>query len=151
MSQDNLVRSPVYSRNLFTYSAWGGFGLLIGIVIIYVVSSAFFTVKPGQKGLIVFLGKLQEDVLEEGTHLIFPLVSRGKLVNVRVQRIDIESNARTKDLQEVKTKLALNWKIDPAKIKDIYRELGTQEQIVTKIINPVFDSTIKSSIPSRTL
>lgn len=84
MSQENLDRSHFYPRNLFKYWAWGGFGLLFGIVIIYVVSSAFFTVKPGQKGLIVILGKLQEDVLGEGTHLIFPLISRGKLVNVRV-------------------------------------------------------------------
>jgi regulator of protease activity HflC (stomatin/prohibitin superfamily) len=151
MSQNNLYRSSVYPRNLFTYSAWGGFALFIGIIIFYVVSSAFFTVKPGEKGLMVILGKLQEDVLGEGTHFIFPLVSQGKLVDVRVQRIDVESNARTKDLQEVKTKLALNWKIDPANIKHIYRELGTQEEIVTKIINPVFDATIKSSIPSRTL
>lgn len=151
MSQDNPNRSLVYPRNLFKYYAWGGFAILIGIVIIYVISRTFLIVKPGEKGLIVTLGKLQEDVLGEGTHIIFPLVSEGKVVDVRVQRIDIESNARTKDLQQVNTKVALNWKIDPAKLQDIYRELGTQEEIITRIINPVFDETVKSSIPSRTL
>ena len=47
--------------------------------------------------------------------------------------------------------MALNWKIDPLKVKEIYQTIGSEQDINVKIITPAFDEVIKGSIPSRSL
>jgi regulator of protease activity HflC (stomatin/prohibitin superfamily) len=101
--------------------------------------------------LIITLGKLQDETLDEGIHLITPFISTGKIMNMRIQKTDLESTARTKDLQRLNTKMALNWKIDPIKVRDIYQQIGREEDVIIKIITPTFDDTVKASIPARTL
>src|SRR3712207_5013011 len=97
------------------YIAVGGIALtlLIGITLL---KSVFVTVNPGQRGVLLRLGKVQDGILDEGTHPVIPFITSVKTISVRIQKTDIETSAGTKDLQSVTTKLSLNWYIEPTKV-----------------------------------
>jgi regulator of protease activity HflC (stomatin/prohibitin superfamily) len=126
-------------------------GIVGTVVVLNFLGNSFAIVNPGERGLLINLGKLQDQVLDEGIHPIMPFVTSVKLVNVRIQQTTAESTARTKDLQQINTITSLNWKIEPAKVKQVFQEIGSQEDLVTKLITPIFEETIKSSVPTRTL
>lgn len=145
---DWITRSPR------KYLILGGIGvaMLIALKIISVIfHSTILIIHPGERGLLISLGKLQDVVLDEGAHLIMPLVTSSKVMNIRIQKTDIDSTARTQDLQRLTTTMVLNWKIDPLKVRNIYEQFGSEDALITKIITPIFDETVKASIPSRTL
>jgi regulator of protease activity HflC (stomatin/prohibitin superfamily) len=72
-------------------------------------------------------------------------------MNVRIQRTDVEANARTKDLQRITTKVALNWQISSDKIQQVYQQFGNNEELTARIIIPVLEEIVKARIPARSL
>lgn len=155
MQQDRLNHFLGFFKSMpRKYYLWSIYALAAFVtlnIVSRLLSRTFLIVNPGERGLIMNLGKLQEEVLDEGVHITLPFISVVKIINVRVQKIDVESTARTKDLQRITTKLTLNWKIDPIKVRNVYQEIGTEKDVITKIITPAFDEIIKTSMPSRTL
>ncbi|WP_013324580.1 prohibitin family protein [Gloeothece verrucosa] len=138
-----IVRNPIW------FIITGG---AIGIMALIILGFQLFVIiNPGQKGLVITLGKLEDSVLNEGTYFVFPLTTQVKKFDTRIQKTEIESNGRTKELQQINTKTVLNWRVEPAKLKEIYQQIGTEEQVVNKIITPIFDETVKATIPSKTL
>src|SRR3989442_10638950 len=81
-------------------------GGLIGLVLFF---GSYAIVEPGERGVLVTLGKPSETVLEEGFHFKFPFISDVKIISVRVQKTESHSEAATKDMQKVSATVALNW------------------------------------------
>ncbi|GAB4172033.1 MAG: prohibitin family protein [Coleofasciculaceae cyanobacterium] len=131
------------------YIAIGGIALslLVGITLL---KSSFVTVNPGERGVVIRLGKVQNSILDEGTHPILPFITSIKRINVRIQKTDIEASAGTKDLQSVTTNIALNWHIEPSKVNKIYQQIGDEQDLVTRIITPALNEVLKASTPKRT-
>jgi prohibitin 1 len=127
------------------------FGGIAFVALAVVIPKSFAVVNTGERGILVTFNKAQEVLLNEGTHPIIPFVSSVKVVNIRVQRTDVEGTARTKDLQKITTKVALNWQISPDKIQQVYQQFGNNEELVARIINPVLEEIVKASIPVRSL
>lgn len=121
--------------------------LLIGITLL---KSSFATVNPGERGVLVQLGKVQDRILDEGTHPILPFITSVKKLTVRIQKTDIEASAGTKDLQSVTTKLTLNWYIEPSKVNKVYQEIGDEKAVVAGIITPAMNEVLKAATPKRT-
>lgn len=130
------------------YISIGGItlALLAGITLL----KCFVTVNPGERGVVVELGKVQDGVLDEGTHPILPFITSVKKLSVRIQKTDIEASAGTKDLQSVTTNVTLNWSIDPAKVNKVYQEIGDEKEVVTRIITPALNEVLKAATPKRT-
>src|SRR5437762_7502790 len=49
--------------------------LFFGIAILILVFASFVTIQPGEVGIQVFFGNVQQDILESGFHIINPLIS----------------------------------------------------------------------------
>ncbi len=131
------------------YIAIGGITLtlLIGITLL---KSSLATVNPGERGVVVKLGKVQDGILDEGTYPILPFITSVKKLSVRIQTTDIEAAAGTKDLQSITTKLTLNWYIEPSKVNKVYQEIGNEQEIVTRLITPAMNEVLKAATPKRT-
>lgn len=130
------------------YLTAGGIALtlFVGITLL----KSFVTVNPGERGVVITFGKVQNAILDEGIHPVLPFITSVKKLNVRIQKTDIEASAGTKDLQSVKTKLALNWYIDPTKVNKIYQQIGDENQITTQIITPAITEVLKAATPKKT-
>jgi regulator of protease activity HflC (stomatin/prohibitin superfamily) len=120
--------------------------LLVGVTLL----NCFVTVNPGERGVVIKLGKVQDGVLDEGTHPILPFITSVKKLSVRIQKTDIETSAGTKDLQSVTTSISLNWYIDPTKVNKVYQQIGDQQEVVTRIITPALNEVLKAATPKRT-
>ncbi len=125
----------------------GGIILFLGIAII---SKAFAIVNPGERGVVMRFGKVQNVILDEGIHPIMPIMTSVKKLNVRVQKTDIESEAGTKDLQIITAAVTLNWHINHSQVNKIYQQLGDEKQIVNTIILPAMSEVLKAATPKKT-
>ena len=96
------------------------------------------------------LGKVQDAILDEGIHPILPIVTSVKTLSVRVQKTDIKADAASKDLQSITTDLAVNWNVDPAKVNQVFQQVGDEEQIVTSILSPAISEVLKAATSKKT-
>jgi regulator of protease activity HflC (stomatin/prohibitin superfamily) len=65
-------------------------------------------------------------------------------MEVRTQKFQAEASAASKDLQEVHTVIAVNYRIDPQQVNKIYQLLGVNYQ--DRIISPTIQESVKASV-----
>jgi len=124
-------------------------GALVFFGLITAISSCT-TVHPGERGIYMFLGQASNVVLTEGAHFKLPFVSTIKKVSIRIQKSQSTAEAATKDLQKVKTVLALNWNLSPTQVVDMYRSVGDENDIENRIINPAVSEVLKAATAKLT-
>ena len=113
--------------------------VVIGLIIF---SLAFESVPSGNVGVQTYFGAVQDEVLPEGGHFVFP-GTQIVPIDVRVKKIEAEASASSKDLQVVTSRVALNFFLDKEKANVIFQNLGLDYQ--TTIIQPAIQESIKST------
>ncbi len=126
------------------------FGILAALIVL-IGFNAFIIINPGQAGVLSILGKAQDGVLLEGLHFRPPLVSYVDVYDVTVQKFEVPAESSTKDLQDLKARFAINFRLDPVKIVEIRRTQGTLQNIVAKIIAPQTQESFKIAAARRTV
>ena len=114
----------------------------IFLVVIVLFCSSFRTIKSGQVGIRVRFGKVVSSQMNEGVNFKVPLIEKIVKMNIQVQKTEIETESSSKDLQLVNMKLAVNYKIDGKKAKDLYKNVGTKYEDV--ILQPAIQESIKA-------
>ena len=115
-------------------------------------------VSPGHTGVVVTLGKVSPDVLQEGIHIKAPIIQQVVKIDNRIRKLDVETEAFSKDLQTVSTRLAVNYRVDTAKSYSIYKNIGADYEnvLVTPAVNEVLKAitakyTAEESVTNRAL
>jgi regulator of protease activity HflC (stomatin/prohibitin superfamily) len=114
------------------------------IIIIFIMVESVVTVQAGYRGVVLYLGAVEDRVLGEGIHFITPFAEQVIQMEVRTQKFEAEASAASKDLQEVKTVIALNYRIDPQQANKIYQLLGITYQ--DRVISPTIQESVKASV-----
>lgn len=122
--------------------------IAILLVIAFVLYDGFSVVQPGTVGVATRFGAVQDGILPPGLHFKVPIMTKVIPVDTRVQKVEDEATASSKDLQVVTSKVALNYKIDDAKANIIYSELGPQYP--RTIVEPAIQESIKSTTSKYT-
>ncbi|MBD2297179.1 prohibitin family protein [Nostoc sp. FACHB-190] len=125
----------------------------IGGIILLIIASLFrpfAIINAGERGVVMKFGQVQDKVLDEGIHLITPIATTVRSLNVRVQQNTFQSDAASKDLQKITTELAVNWHIDPTKANKVFQKVGDQTQIVPAIITPAVSEVLKAATAKKT-
>jgi regulator of protease activity HflC (stomatin/prohibitin superfamily) len=65
-------------------------------------------------------------------------------MEVRTQKFQAEATAASKDLQEVQTTIALNYRLNPQQVNKIYQLLGVNYQ--DRVISPTIQESVKASV-----
>jgi regulator of protease activity HflC (stomatin/prohibitin superfamily) len=110
----------------------------------------FAIVNAGERGVVMRFGKVQDKVFDEGIHFIMPIVTSVQNLTVRVQKNDVEAAASSKDLQDVKANVAVNWHIDPEKVNQVFQRVGDEEQIILRILEPSVSEIVKAATAKKT-
>lgn len=124
--------------------------LALVIVFLAILSKLFVIVNAGEMGVLMQFGKVQEQVLGEGIHVIVPTVYSVKKLSVRVQKQESSAEASSKDLQDVFTDVALNWHIIPDEANAISQQIGDEKEVVTRIIYPAVEEVLKAVMAKYT-
>lgn len=126
-------------------------GGIIAALIVLMSLNSFIIINPGQAGVLSILGKAQDGTLLEGLHFRPPFVSYVDVYDVTVQKFEVPAESSTKDLQDLKARFAINFRLDPAQIVEIRRTQGTLQNIVAKIIAPQTQESFKIAAAKRTV
>jgi regulator of protease activity HflC (stomatin/prohibitin superfamily) len=124
--------------------------VILLLLILAIFSSFFVIVNAGQRGVLMQFGEVQERVLGEGIHLVIPGVNTVQKLSVRVQKQEISAEASSKDLQDVFTDVALNWHIIPEEANSIFQQIGDENQVIERIINPAVEEVLKAVMAEYT-
>src|ERR687884_506262 len=114
------------------------------IVIVIVMSESVVIVEAGHRGVVLYVGAVENRVLGEGLHFIIPFVEQVIQLEVRTLKFQADASAASNDLQEVATVIALNYHIDPNKANIIYQQLGAD--YADRIIAPTIQESVKASV-----
>ncbi|MBR0462285.1 MAG: prohibitin family protein [Erysipelotrichaceae bacterium] len=120
--------------------------VMVAILLLINVLASVTVVKPGHTGVVVTMGKVEESVLQEGFHLKIPFVQKVVEIDNRIVKLEVETEAFSKDLQTVETILAVNYRIDPTKSYYIYKNIGSGYENI--LIIPAVNEVLKA-ITSR--
>ena len=124
--------------------------LTLVIVFLAILSKFFVTVNAGERGVMMQFGKVQEQVLGEGLHVIVPIIYTVQKLSVRVQKQESSAEASSKDLQDVFTDVALNWHIIPEEANAIFQQIGDEKAAIDRIIHPAVEEVLKAVIAKYT-
>lgn len=119
---------------------------IIIAIVVFILTILFFmsfrTIKSGQVGIKVRFGKVVEAQMNEGINFKIPIVEKIVKMNIQVQKIEIETESSSKDLQLVKMKLAVNYRVDGKKATSLYKNVGTKYEDV--VLQPAIQESIKA-------
>lgn len=120
---------------------------LWAVVVIFglvAVSTAFTTIDAGNRGVLMYFGKVSNTILTPGFHFKLPIVNTVKQISVQVQKAQTRETASSSDLQTVTTTVALNFHLDPSKINATYQNIGDLPTVNSKIIEPAVSNAVKA-------
>lgn len=124
--------------------------IFLVLTLTFLLANCLVIVHAGERGVLMTFGKIQEQVLDEGIHIIIPIVDTVEKLSVRVQKQEISAEASSKDLQDVFTDVALNWHINPEETNLIFQQIGNQNSIIDRIINPAVEEVLKAVMAEYT-
>ena len=128
---------------------------IVGVVItaffsLLILLGSYGIVGPGTMGILVTLGKVSPIALQPGVHFKFPLVSSIIPMSVRVNKFEMDETAASNDLQDVHTRIAVNFHVDPRDVSWVYSRVGTEDQMALGILSPVLSNTFKAVVAKYT-
>jgi len=123
-------------------------GIIAAIVILIIAGGALYTqsfvrVPAGFRGVLLTWGKPEDKILGEGLNFVIPFMQSVVMMNVQVQKAESTESAATNDLQEVTTTVAVNFRLNPNAVNQIYREL--RQDYVSRVIKPNIEESIKAA------
>ena len=114
------------------------------IIIVIIMSESVVIVQAGHRGVVLYVGAVENKVLGEGLHFIIPFAEQVIQLEVRTLKFQADASAASNDLQEVATVIALNYHIDPNDANIIYQQLGADYS--DRIIAPTIQESVKASV-----
>ena len=115
---------------------------VIAVIGLVVVTSVFVRVPSGYRGVLMTFGKVEDTVFQEGLNYKVPFSQTVVLMNVQIQKAESTEATVTQDLQEVATTVAVNFRLNPGKVNEIYKDL--REDYVTRVIKPNIEESLKA-------
>ena len=130
--------------------AWLALRLFAVLLLLALLSSALVVVPPGERGVLLRWGAIQERVLREGVQLVLPLVETMRPMSVRLRSQILRSEAACRDMQDVAFQLAVHWRLPPEQVAAVYRSIGDELEIVNKVITPALEDGLKQVVAGFT-
>lgn len=122
-------------------------GKIVSLVVVVLLlavlgMNAFATVPVGSTGILLTFGKVEDTALSEGIHFKIPFAQRIISIDNRVKKLELSTEAFSKDIQTVSATLAVNYRLQTDKTFSIYKTTGLLYE--ENIIIPATHEVLKS-------
>src|SRR5437660_3608556 len=134
-----MSRMPTVQNRLKIIAA-----IVTFVVIIIFMFESVVVVEAGHRGVVLYVGAVENRVLGEGIHFIIPFAEQVVQLEVRTLKFQADATAASNDLQEVQTTIALNYHISSSQANIIYQQLGAD--YADRIIAPTIQESVKASV-----
>lgn len=120
------------------------FKILLIVILPLTLTGCFEIVDTGHRGVKTIYGKVQPESLEEGFYWYNPFTSSIKEMNVQVQKYDVETEAYTKDVQQAKLHIVVNYNLEKTKAHEMFENVGRdwEDRLIPQAVN----GTVKAII-----
>lgn len=115
---------------------------IAAILLLVILCSSITKVPVGSTGVVVTLGKTQGTTLSEGWHIKAPFVTSVVAMDNRVQKLEVESAATSKDLQAVSSTIAVNYHLAEDSSNAIYKQVG--QAYSETLLSPAIQESVKN-------
>lgn len=125
--------------------------IIIAVAVVFalvIAINCFTIVDAGHTGVVVTLGRVNEGVLQEGIHFKAPFVQNVVKIDNRIVKLEVDTEAFSKDLQTVATTLAINYRVDTSKSYSIYKNIGADYEAV--LVAPAVNEVLKAIVAQYT-
>ncbi|MBQ7617024.1 hypothetical protein IJS64_03410 [bacterium] len=79
-------------------------------------------------------------------HFKTPLITKAVKYNIQTQKLEAVSAASSKDLQTVSASIVVNYKYKESEVVTLYKNVGSEEKVADKIIQPAVQEVFKSVV-----
>ena len=109
------------------------------IVALVVIGGSVIVVEAGRTGVVLTFGRVSPIVMQEGIHLKVPFAQNVVTINNRIVKIEVTTDAFSKDLQTISSVIAVNYHINKTASAEVYKQvgLGYEDVLVMPAINEV--------------
>ncbi|PLS19760.1 HflC protein [Bacillus sp. M6-12] len=104
--------------------------------------NSFAIIPAGHRGVLMTMGAVEDKVMKEGFNIKAPFFQSVEEMEVRVQKMEAETTASTKDLQNVVTHIVVNFELNPNAVNIVYQEVGFDYE--QRIITPAVAESLKA-------
>lgn len=133
-------------------------GVVLAIGLLLAISSGIVVVQAGSVGVVRLFGKVSNEPIREGLHLINPLASV-ESVSIRTEEYTMTRTsgegavqgddailALSKDGLPLPIDVTINYRPNPSLVPWLYRTIGTSEDFVSKIIRPASRAAVRDAV-----
>lgn len=118
------------------------FSAVVAVAAAATLISACEEVPTGHTGVQVVMGSVQTETLDSGFHLKTPFVCDVVEVDNRIQKIEVDASAVSKDLQDIAATIAINFHLAPEASVSMYKSIGLSYE--DSILQPAIQEATKS-------
>jgi len=117
--------------------------IVLLVVIVLISYKGIATVEAGNAGVkLRFKAIMDEPPLDEGFHFIVPFVNTVVMMDVREKKAQIDLDASSKDLQNIVSTIAVNFKVDKTKAHKVYQAVRQDYESI--LIVPSVQEVVKA-------
>lgn len=115
---------------------------IIIAILVVVMMNPFVIVGAGERGVVLNFGAVQDTVMGEGIHFRVPIMQKVVKIDVKVHKSETGAEAASKDLQDIRSTIAVNYHILADKANWVYQNLGINFK--ERIIDPAVQEVVKA-------
>lgn len=122
--------------------------VFFGLLIISLIWGSFYIINPGEAGVLVTLGSLDNNVKLSGLHFKFPFIQSVNKMETRTLKYEADASAASSDLQIVTAKIATNFHLNEQTVPTLYKDLGLN--YADRVIQPMEQEVVKATTSKYT-
>jgi len=127
-----LAAKRYYKTKFKKASLPGGILILVAVIGLVLIPGSFHTVEAGEIAVVKHLGEAKK-VRTAGTYFDFWITEKYEIYDAKVQNMDIQTQAYSKDAQTMSIAMNVQYKIDDSKVIDIANQYGTISLLANRI------------------
>ncbi|OIO17548.1 HflC protein [Candidatus Kuenenbacteria bacterium CG11_big_fil_rev_8_21_14_0_20_37_9] len=113
------------------------------IFIMFLILNPFVKISAGERGVILNWGAVSDSIMDEGLHLIVPIMQKIVQLDVKTEKHEVQVLTYSKDIQTVDATVALNYHLDPNTVNKLWQEIGKDYE--SRIIDPSIQESVKAA------
>lgn len=137
------MRKPSAKLPKLNSMSYIAIGIVAIIIMLSSITSVFYTVNEGNRGIVLRSGEFSK-IATPGLGAKLPFFDTVVPVDVRTQKVETLTKGQTQDNQMVALNIAVNYHLDPLKLREIYGQSGID--LGDKVITPRIHATVSSVI-----
>src|SRR3990172_2832960 len=116
--------------------------VVVAVLLVLLLLNPFVKIDAGERGVVLNFGAVQDEGLGEGLHLRIPIMQKIMKMDVKIQKSETRAEAASKDLQDIKSVIALNYHVIPEKANWVYQNIGVAFK--ERVIDPTVQEAVKA-------